>query len=252
MKKLTVLLLTIGFLFSMSACSSKIDDAALDKIEDLISENNKVKSANYQMDIAVNNEESDTKIKISGGYLENKNKTVDLSFSADMQSDGQTFEDYIQMYLVDNIIYINIMDAIKEKTDIDTFISSNSSTPTEDKLTIDKETMKSYLTEASLNGNSINLVFDDKKINDQLKKSLEGADASSYPFTLSSMEANIDTENNLLKKAIFKIQLNMADETNTQDMNLTISLSMKDYNKVNTLDIPDLSDYEDTFLGQSL
>ena len=252
MKKLAVLLLTIGFLFSMSACSSKIDDDALDKIEDLIAENNKVKSANYQIDMAVKSEESDLKIKISGGYLENKNKNVDLSFSADMETDGQTFEDYMQMYLVDNIIYINIMDAIKGKTDINSFISSDSSTPTENKFTIDKETIKSYLTEASLNGDSINLVFDDKKINDQLKKSFENTEMSSYPYTLSSLKVDIDTENNLIKKATFNIQLNMIDETNTLDINLIISISMKDYNKVNTLDIPDLSDYEDALLGQSL
>lgn len=258
MKKLAVLLFSIGIAFSMSACSSKVDDDALNKLEDIMIENSKIKSANYQADMTVDDGETDVKIIMAGGYLENEKSSVDMSISVDMEADGQTIDNYMQMYLVDNVMYYNVMDMIKQKMDLNTLITSDSlpSTTTEDKTTFDKEAIKAYLTEASLDGDSLKLVFDDKKINEELKKTLEENNTSSltsnFSFTISSLEANIDTKDNLLNKATFTADMSATEGETTQDVKFTIILTMKDHNKVDTLDIPDLSDYEDASIGQSL
>lgn len=50
MKKLTALLLSVGVLFSMSACSgSKVDDKALDALETAIQNVTEMKSADYDI-----------------------------------------------------------------------------------------------------------------------------------------------------------------------------------------------------------
>lgn len=258
MKKLAVLLFSIGIIFSISACSSKVDDDALNKLKDIMIENSKVKSANYQADMTVDDGETNVKVIMAGGYLENEKDSVDMSISIDMEADGQALEDYMQMYLVDNVMYFNVMDMVKQKMDFNTLMSSESlpSTTTEDETTFDKEAIKPYLTEASLDGDSLKLVFDDEKINEELKKTLEENNTSSLTsdssFTISSLEANIDAKDNLLNKATFTADMNATEGETTQNMKFTIILTMKDHNKVDTLNIPDLSDYEDASLGQSL
>lgn len=255
MKKLAVLLLCIGITFSISACSSKVNDDALSKLEDILIENSKVNSANYQIDMTVDDGETDAKVIMSGGYLENEKNSVDMSISVDMEAEGQAIQNYIQMYLVDNVMYLNAMDILKQKMDLNTLIPSDSLT-TKTEPTFDKETIKPYLTEASLDGDSLKLVFDNEKINEELKKVLEEETTSSLTstpsFTISSLEANIDSKDNLLNKATFTVDMSATEGETTQNMKLTILLTMKDHNKVDTLNIPDLSDYEDASLGQSL
>ena len=54
MKKLTALLLSVGVLFSMSACSgSKVDDKALDALETAIQNVTEMKSADYDIQMEV-------------------------------------------------------------------------------------------------------------------------------------------------------------------------------------------------------
>ena len=161
MKKLTALLLSVGVLFSMSACSgSKVDDKALDALETAIQNVTEMKSADYDIQMEVSASGQMVKAGIDGTYNFESSKPQ-FSLGLDLSASGQKIDDYVTMYMDSNYVYTNMMGLQKEKEAIkDTMNQIPSISLDNDTLKITKDKMKEYLEEASIKGDTLTLVFD--------------------------------------------------------------------------------------------
>lgn len=247
MKKLAALVLSFGMLFSMAACSgSKVSDEALDQFEASIKKFSEVTSANYSADMDMTMDEEQATIKLHGGFVTETKKPIQLSMTMDMEASGQTINDYIQLYLKDDIMYMNVMGFTKQKTSLTDAMGTqelpNMNFDT-DTFKIDKEAMKEYLEEASLDGNDLKLSFDTKKLNEKFKEEMEDNSISDGTVEIGKMDMDMTLKDDFIEKTVITMEITSKQDEITQKINATITFTMSDINKVTNLTFPDFTDY---------
>lgn len=219
MKKLAALVLSFGMLFSMAACSgSKVSDDALDKLESSVKKFSEVKNANYSADMDMTVDKENAKIKLYGGFISETKKPLQLSMIMDMEASGQKLEKYMQLFVKDDTMYLNMMDMMKQKTS---------------------------LKEASVKGNDLKLSFDVEKLNEETKKETEKNNVTDANVEFKKLDMDVTLNNDFMEKAVITMEMTNTKGETKQEMNGTISLTVKDINKVSSIDFPDFKDYKE-------
>lgn len=255
MKKLTALLLSVGVLFSMSACSSsKVDDKALDALETAIQNVTEMKSADYDINMDVTSGGQNATIGIDGSYNLETAKPQ-LSLSMDMSSQGQKVEDYVTVYLDKDYVYTNMMGLQKEKESIkESMASMPAISLDKDTLKIPKDKIKEFLKEASIKGDTLTLVFDTDKINKSAKDGLDKAASSSTTAsaasaakdaTIKEMKLVAKLENKQFRKADMNLSMTMKVDGKEQDAKIALTMEFKNVGKKQPVKFPaDLKTYK--------
>lgn len=164
MKKLTKLIACFGLLFAVAGCSSsKINDDALDKLEDSIKKFSEVQSFDYA--IGMDAPAMDMKAEVNGTLL---SEGPQISMNVDLEASGQKMEKFMELYLKDNMMYMSMF-GTKQKQEADMSpLGSFSFDP--ETLNFDKEKIKEGLSEASLEGDTIHLVIKDDLVKESMAK----------------------------------------------------------------------------------
>lgn len=249
MKKLTALVLSFGMLFSMAACSgSKVNDDALDKLETSVKKFSEVKSANYSADMDMTVDKENAKIKLYGDFITETKKPLQLSMTLDMEASGQKVEKYMQLHVKDDTMYMNMMDMMKQKTSLKDAMGT-ASIPNmnfdADTFKMNKEDMKKYLKEASVKGNDLKLSFDVEKINEEAKKQTKKNNVTDANVEFKKLDMDVTLNNDFMEKAVITLEMTNTKGETKQELNGTVSLTIKDINKVSNIDFPDFKDYKE-------
>ena len=256
MKKLTALLLSVGVLFSMSACSgSKVDDKALDALETAIQNVTEMKSADYDIQMEVNASGQMVKAGIDGTYNFESSKPQ-FSLGLDLSASGQKIDDYVTMYMDSNYVYTNMMGLQKEKEAIkDTMNQIPSISLDKDTLKIPKDKMKEYLEEASIKGDTLTLVFDKEKLNKELKDNLNSlasvnanvagnSVANVKDATIKEVKLVVKLENGQFRKADMNFNMTQKANDKEEEANIKMSMEFKNVGKNQQVKFPaDLKTY---------
>lgn len=256
MKKLTALLLSIGVLFSMSACSgSKVDDKALDALETAIQNVTEMKSADYDIQMEVSASGQMVKAGIDGTYNFESSKPQ-FSLGLDLSASGQKIDDYVTMYMDSNYVYTNMMGLQKEKEAIkDTMNQIPSISLDKDTLKIPKDKMKEYLEEASIKGDTLTLVFDKEKLNKELKDNLNSlasvnanvagnSVANVKDATIKEVKLVVKLENGQFRKADMNFNMTQKANDKEEEANIKLSMEFKNVGKNQQVKFPaDLKTY---------
>lgn len=242
MKKLGKLLLCVGLLFSIAACGKKdpVDDKALDKLAAVMKQSKKIKSASYQMHVKTTADKETAKITANGSFV--ISEKPQFSFLLDMSANGQTYEDFADIYVYENMLYINMMGS-KMKTP---YASAEGIAKgfTEDGTKKDRKSLKKLLKKAAYGNDTITLVLDGKKITKSLQK--ESEDTSALPRQYKNMsykdiklEITYDEKEYLTGlKAALKMTAN--DET----AKASFDLKLTERDRIIDIDLPEnLNEY---------
>lgn len=248
MKKILALVLCLGMLFTTSSCSSnKVDDKALSKFEKGIVNLLNEKSADYNATLAVKQGGTKADVVLHGQYNAEKDKP-ELSLNTDLTTEGQTFKNYLELYVKDDYFYFNIMNLMKQKIAINSVMDSEplpdvstdeiEACYTDDEVCfLDKDDFK----KASIKADVISLQFDSTRVNNSLEDTF-GPDSK---VSKVNMEITL-SDNDMITNAKLEIALSTKDaDGKTQSIDLTFEISLKNVNEIKEVTFPDLSDYEE-------
>ena len=230
MKKLAALVLSFGMLFSMAACSgSKVSDDALDKLESSVKKFSEVKNANYAADMDMTVDKENAKIKLYGSFITETKKPLQMSMIMDMEASGQKLEKYMQLFVKDDTMYLNMMDMMKQKTSLKEAMGTASIPNVNfdaDTFKMNKEDMKKFL-------------------NEEAKKETKKNNVTDANVEFKKLDMDVTLNNDFMEKAVITMEMTNTKGETKQEMNGTISLSVKDINKVSSIDFPDFKDYKE-------
>lgn len=257
MKKLSALLLSAGLLFSITGCSSsKIDDDALTTLENGMNQMSNMESASYDADMNLSMIGETMNIGIHGGYLE-KDSKLNLSMIFDAKDGEEDLGTMVEIYYTNDHLYLQYL---REKMDIDMTeiiaMFSEDETDTTDKETngFKKDDIKPYLTSASLDGDKITLEFNNKKLQDAMKQTIqEAGQKQGYDLELEVKKATaiVKLEDGFIVDAAFDMDTTLSmdmgnDQNTTTDLKVVLSIAFDDINANQDLAFPDFKDYVKT------
>lgn len=248
MKKLAALFLCAGMLFSMAACGgSKVSDDALDKLETSIKKFSEVKSANYTAAMDVTADKENVKLKLYGDFITETKKPLQMSLTIDMEASGTKMEKYMQLFIKDDNVYMNMMQMSKQKTTLKEMMGSTpmpSFNFDADTFKMNKEDMKKYLKEASVDGDKLKLSFDPKKMNEEVTKAEKEDKTSSSKVNFKKFDMDVTLKDGFMEKAVITMDATTTAGETKQEIKGTITLETKNINKVTSINYPDLTEYK--------
>lgn len=185
MKKVLKWFACAALLFVSSGCSSsKVDDAALDRLEAELKKFSEVESMDYTM--GVDAPDSKVKAEIYGSFIA---ETKEISMAVDMEASGQKMEKFMEIYFKDNMMYVSAMGTQqKQEADMSAFDGIGLDPDT---MQFDKKSLKNNLKEATIKDNTIHMVIKDDVLKEYVKK--QGSSLSSMGVD-EITEASIDME----------------------------------------------------------
>ena len=164
----------------------------------------------------------------------------------DMEASGQKVDKYMQLHVKDDTMYMNMMDMMKQKTSLKDAMGT-ASIPNmnfdADTFKMNKEDMKKYLKEASVKGNDLKLSFDVEKINEEAKKQTEKNNVTDANVEFKKLDMDVTLNNDFMEKAVITLEMTNTKGETKQELNGTVSLTIKDINKVSNIDFPNFKDY---------
>lgn len=193
-------------------------------------------------------DKENAKIKLYGGFISETKKPLQLSMIMDMEASGQKLEKYMQLFVKDDTMYLNMMDMMKQKTSLKDAMGTASIPNVNfdaDTFKMNKEDMKKFLKEASVKGNDLKLSFDVEKLNEETKKETEKNNVTDANVEFKKLDMDVTLNNDFMEKAVITMEMTNTKGETKQEMNGTISLTVKDINKVSSIDFPDFKDYKE-------
>lgn len=112
-----------------------------------------------------------------------------------------------------------------------------------DTFKMNKEDMKKYLKEASVKGNDLKLSFDVEKINEEAKKQTEKNNVTDAKVEFKKLDMDVTLNNDFMEKAVITLEMTNTKGETKQELNGTVSLTIKDINRVSNIDFPNFKDY---------
>lgn len=149
---------------------------------------------------------------------------------------------------VKNANYSADMDMMKQKTSLKDAMGTASIPNVNfdaDTFKMNKEDMKKFLKEASVKGNDLKLSFDVEKLNEETKKETEKNNVTDANVEFKKLDMDVTLNNDFMEKAVITMEMTNTKGETKQEMNGTISLTVKDINKVSSIDFPDFKDYKE-------
>lgn len=246
MKKITMLLVTMCMLFVSTACGNKkkIDEEALDSFLKAMSMITEYESANYGVKMDVEQEGIKAKMEMDGGFI--NDGPLQLTMNISMAASGVSIDDFMQLYLKDNTMYLSAMGE-KQKQILDLSMLDNMNIGLDVDTMMDKKALKEMLKSASIEDHKIMMEFDVDKLNEGVKAIEDSGDeaASSLLETGAPSYDQFDLEVVVNKKGMLtSFVLEMAGKQGDTPMKIKLTWKMKDVNKVESLVFPeDLDSY---------
>lgn len=243
MKKFIHLFLCTAVFFVITACSSKIDDKAIDAYIDASAAFREYKSLEYDASASFKMGSLLNESLTMKGAYNTKKDTLDLKTGIYDAED----KEIANLYLKDNFLYLNVLNE-KIKYDLHTYLPLLTTIMQETKNTpVDKEQLKKQLTSASLKDHTISLVFDTKGINDVLKtalekeKELQEAGAS---FSCTKLEVKETLKDHKPVKLEYNLALLVTVQGQSQTIDVTFVCTFSSINQDVKIDFPkDLNTY---------
>ena len=249
MKKLSTLLLCAGLLFSMAACSKKeaIDDKALDKLIDVIKQTSQMNSTSYTIDIESTQGKEKSTAKAAGSVVLGEKPQISLVL--DLTANGQTVKDFADFYLTHNTTYINFM-GNKMKSDAGEFSLKANGKEMNALSKLNKKMFKEYVKEASIDGKTIAITMNTKKLNSEMNKTNKSNNmvsglVNSNEYKSLKLTIKFDSKNYLTElKVNGSFTMEKLGEKTSGKANIKLKLS--ELNRVIDIDLPtDLNEYKD-------
>lgn len=246
MKKLTALVLSVGMIFSIAACSSsKVNDKALDTLESSIQKFAELKSASYSIAMDVEADKEKANLKLYGDFIATTAKP-EISATLDMEASGEKVEKYMQIFLKDDTVYMNMLGLTKQKTSLNKMMG-NTPMPEigfdSDTFKLNKDDMKPYLKEASIKGNDLKLVLNTTKINEEANKN---ETTSKAKIEFKTFDMDVTLKDGFMEKAVITMDMKGASTgSEIQEVKGTITLEFKNINNIKEIAYPDFKDYKE-------
>lgn len=256
MKKITGLLCSIAMMFSLTACSGeKVNDDAIDAFEEAIVNLVKMESADYTIGFEQNSSDVNSNMTIGGTFI-NKNANPQFSMSVDADMDGQTQKDFMQIYITDNMMYMNLMDMAKQKQALDLTAATLGKSSDVKKGTLKKSGIKDYLKEATLKDDKITLVFDGEKVKKEIedlsKEDTTGSLALVKKVNFNEIKVEMTVSDKMMKSTKVTFDMNVKVDGKTEKGKFVFDFSFKNVNKVKDIAFPDFTDYLEADASSSL
>lgn len=233
MKNFWKLLCSLCVCVTLTACGNKIDESALTAFEDAAAKMGEWNSFGYEGNIDIALDEDKGSIKLQGEVIMPKEDALlpEMSLTMNLLSPDQ--EEKMEMYLHDDIMYSHT-EYVKIKEDF-----SKENMP---KISIGTDAWKPYLKSASKDGNILRFEFDEEEFlkNERLNYPLFGE------FHSLLWEVNLNEDGSIRSFSLhIEGDFNDALTETIMDMNINMDFQFKDVNKIDSLTLPDLSDYRD-------
>lgn len=231
MKKLFQLWLCITVLFTMFGCSkSKIDDKAIDRIVPAVQKFAELDSFDYEIGL----DAPSAKAKIYGSCLLDK---LQLSLFVDVEAEGMNMEKFLELYIVDNMLYNKGMGQ-KQKQEIKLNESFKVSFDP-DTVSFSKKDFKQHLKAASIKDNTLHFELKDETIKDAVENgNIDVAQLGIEEITDTMFD--IELENDFIKG----VSVTFTGLNNGEKTSITAYLKLNDINQKKTLELPkDIEDW---------
>lgn len=226
MKKILTYFACAALLLIGGCSSSKVDDAALDRLEAECKKFSEVDSMNYT--IGVDMPSSEVKAEIYGSMILD---TKEFSLAMDMEAAGQKMEKFMEMYLKDNMMYMSAMGTQqKQEADLSSLDDIGFDTDT---MQFDKESLKENLSEASLKEDTIHMVIKDEVLKEQME---DKKDSFSTLGIDEVTQAAIDVECG--EDLMQSITVTITGKGNGETQSFKIYVKFADVNQVKNIDYP--------------
>ena len=244
MKNFWKLLCGLCVCVTLTACSgNKIDEAALTALDDAAAKMGEWNSFGYEanIDAATNGEKM--VMKLYGGAIMPKEDALlpNMSMTADMSVQGISMEEFMEMYFYENTLYMSIMGE-KQKMPLDSGIFSlyKEATESRKKINVTMDVLKPYLESASKYGNVIRLEFDTEKMEEEVSGTTGASEFRSFVW-----ETNL-AEDGSVHSFVFHIEAEEEKAGSGETIIMDIDFQFKDVNKIDSLTLPDFSDYKES------
>lgn len=248
MKKLIVLVLSVGLLFSVAGCkSSKVDDKALTALEKSIQKMQDIDSANYVFGFDLEDDGGEpVNMSLSGSFI--SSPKLRMTMSLDMSSQEEELKDFMQLFINEENIYFNMMDLTKSKLTLGDLSKSLLETEEKsEKFTLEKDDLKKYLKEASIKGDTLKLVLDEKKVNEEYKKQNgDSKSVISQELNVKEFSMTITLKKEFMEKAVLHIDATQTVDKKESAVKGDVKIEFKEINAVKDITFPDFSDYVDS------
>lgn len=250
MKKLLALVLCTGILFTSAACgASKVNDKALDTLETSITKFADLKSSDYSISADITQGEEKVNLKLHGSFNASTAKP-EMSMAIDMASQGQSIDNFLELYLKENNVYISILMAGKQMMPLDE-LTKGAAIPKisfdKDTFKINKEDLKKFLKKASIDGDKLTLELDVAKLNTEVKKASANAGAASKAAestTFKKFNLDITLKDGFIKEAKINMDYSTLADGKSEDASGELVFALDKINAVDTVKFPDLSEYK--------
>lgn len=254
MKKLFLVLCSALFIvLGMSGCTSnKIDENGADAFDDAIQNLADLTSGTVDSKLIVDAGNAGiTKLEFSGKF--NTKHKLQASFNCIIASNGIKIGDLIHLYAQDDMLYVNVMDQIKVKTDIPKELTEN---PATDFASVDQFKL---LTMKEENGKqTIHAEFKDVICAQATKDAKESTTKQNTEYSVNKIKSvTIDsTIGNDQTFDTFRLTMEVSykhkKEAKPIDGKVTIDVKLTDKNKDLPIHLPDLKEYVPSTSNDSL
>lgn len=250
MKKIITILFSLIMCLSLSGCSkNSIDEDAKKTYDTAMNHLNDLKSADMNVKFMMDMEDIVMKLEMKGSF--NAEGKLQSSFLCTMAASGVKIEDFLQVYTKDDILYMNVMDQEKAKFSMVEALASSDNPFKDAKVSFDAEDNFKLMEMEKKNGKYyIHTEASDKTIKQASKLSeayineeegiaIESITRADYDFIVAS--DNTFDQIKIIMNCTYK----QDGKDEVIDSEISVTIDLKNKNKVETIKFPDLNGYEE-------
>lgn len=264
MKKFMSMLLAAMLVFSMAGCGEKkgkennqkgnvsaesVLDEAMKKQAELDSWDSKM---NMSMDMDIDGEAfaADMEMDIQIQDINKESMKMAMLMSMDMSDYGMSLD--MDMYYADGYYYMDML-GMKMKTAMNLDEMQESMIDTSGMTDIDVDELQELTLKENGNGYTIDFVGDAENMTDLTNAVMENMGSTTglgeFDFTLDKITGSTDiNEDGYLTKMVMLMDMTMEMDGQSYVANIELEMTYNNPGKAVTVELPDLSEYEETDL----
>lgn len=250
MKKWKVILtaLTLALSFSLTACSNKVSDDAFKLYQDSIKNMHNMKSAEMQMKMLIDANDMNMHMKVSADVKYNVENDLKLAADFDAAISGVKIDDFLHIYVKDQMLYLNILDSQKNAYALKELEKALNIKQTKVMNAGSKDQFKELSMEEKDGVYQVHAVFSDKMIEKVIKQAQDSNKDLKQDvknISISKYEADMKiTKDKQLASFIIRMSMKTTIEEQSIPMDIELTMDMKKQNQVKDISMPNFKDFQ--------